>query len=112
MTKHAWVKELPIIITVSDAEGDIIEMNDSSIKYFENDGGDLLIGSDLLACHPEPYLTKLKTMIETQTANIYSFEEDGKKKLVYQMPWHQDGKYAGFIEMIMEIPDEIPHHAD
>ena len=98
MTKHAWVKELPIIITVSDAEGDIIEMNDSSIKYFEDDGSDLLIGSDLLACHPEPYRTKLKTTIDTQTTNIYGFEEDGK--------------YAGFIEMIMEIPDEIPHHAD
>ena len=112
MTKHAWVKELPIVITVSDAEGVIIEMNDSSIEYFKDDGGDLLIGSDLFACHPEPSRTKLKTMMETQATNIYSIEEDGKRKLIYQMPWYQEGKYAGFIEMIMEIPDQIPHRTD
>lgn len=110
MTEHAWVKELPIIITVSDTEGNIIEMNDSSVQYFEDDGGDLLIGSDLLACHPEPHRTKLKTMMDRQTTNVYSFEEDGTKKLVYELPWYQDGEYAGFIEMIMTIPDEIPHH--
>ena len=112
MTKHPWVKELPIIITVSDAEGNIVEMNDNSIKYFEDDGGDSLISSDLLACHPEPSRTKLQTMIDTEATNIYSFEEDSKKMLAYQMPWYRDGKYAGFVEMIMNIPDEIPHHAD
>ena len=112
MKKHAWVKEFPIIITVSNARGDIIEMNNRSISYFEEDGGEELIGSDLLGCHPEPYYTQLKTMMETQTKNIYTFEEDGQRKLVYQTPWYQDGEYAGFIEMIMDVPDDIPHQGE
>ena len=111
MTEHAWVKELPIIITVSDAENTIIEMNDRSAGYFEGDGGDLLIGSDVMACHPELARSKLQSMIDTEKTNVYSFEESGKKMLVYQMPWYVKGDYAGYVEMIMEIPDEIPHHA-
>lgn len=79
MTEHAWVGELPIVISVSDAAGDILEMNDSSIRYLEDDGGDHLIGSDLLARHPEPYRTKLKTMIDRQAIYVYSFEENGRE---------------------------------
>jgi hypothetical protein len=29
--------------------------------------------------------------------------------LIYQTPTYRDGKYAGFIELSLEIPKEIPH---
>ena len=41
--------------------------------------------------------------------NIYTIEKRGKKKLIYQAPWYADGKYAGFVELALEIPETLPH---
>jgi hypothetical protein len=34
----------------------------------------------------------------------------GKKKLIYQSSWFQNGEFAGYIELSMEIPMEMPHY--
>jgi hypothetical protein len=31
------------------------------------------------------------------------------KKLIYQTPWYAGGEYAGFVEISLEIPFEMPH---
>ena len=31
------------------------------------------------------------------------------RKLIYQSPWYRDGAYAGFVELSLEIPAEMPH---
>mgnify|MGYP000371069624 CR=1 FL=1 len=36
-------------------------------------------------------------------------EKNGVKKLIYQTPWYQDGKYSGFVELALEIPFQMPH---
>jgi hypothetical protein len=54
MTNHAWVKEFPGSITVSDAEGIILEMNEKAIKTFESQGGAELIGTQLLEISVSP----------------------------------------------------------
>ena len=111
MANHAWVKEFPAVITISDADGTIIEMNDKSIEYFQGDGGERLIGTNVLECHPEPSRSKLEAMIKAEQDNIYTFEGDGVKMMAYQTPWYKYGKFAGFIEILLEVPDEIPHHS-
>jgi PAS domain-containing protein len=111
MSNHAWVKELPAIITVSDADGIIIAMNDKAIEYFEEDGGERLIGTNVLDCHPEPSRSKFEAMIKAEQDNIYTFEEDGVKMMAYQTPWYKGGKYAGFFEILIEVPEEITHHS-
>ena len=68
-----------------------------------------MIGTDLLACHPEPARTKLRQLMEARQANVYSIEKGGQKKLIYQAPWYRDGQYRGFVELILEIPAAIPH---
>ena len=60
MTDTDWVKELPAAVTVCDADGTILFMNDMSIKAFEEDGGAALVGTNLLDCHPEPSRSKLE----------------------------------------------------
>ncbi len=105
----SWTKSFPGAITVCDTEGVILEMNDRSQHMFREEGGASLIGSNVLDCHPEPARTKLKTMLRTQQANIYTVEKNGRKKLVYQTPWYQDGQYAGFVETVIDLPDEMPH---
>lgn len=109
MAKHAWVKSFPGSITVCDPEGIILELNDKALEVFEEDGGVALIGTNLLDCHPEPSRTQLEGMLATQTAYIYTTERNGLKKQIYQAPWYEGGKYAGFVEISLELPAEMPH---
>jgi hypothetical protein len=106
---NEWIKEFPPAITVCDLNGIILEMNDKSCAVFEKDGGAKLIGQNLLDCHPEPAKSKLKTMLESGKSNVYTIEKDGKKKLIFQSPWFDQGIYKGFVELSLEIPFEMPH---
>jgi len=109
MTRHAWVQEFAAAITVSDAQGKIIEMNAKAAQTFKKDGGTKLIGTSVLDCHPEPARSKLRSIMENRKPNIYTIEKAGVKKLIYQAPWYKGGKYAGVVELSAEIPFEIPH---
>jgi transcriptional regulator with PAS, ATPase and Fis domain len=105
----AWVQEFPGAVTVCDRDGVILAMNDKSARTFESDGGAALIGSNLLACHPELSRTKVKELLASGRPNIYTIEKKGIKKLIYQSPWYEKGVYSGFVELSLEIPFEIPH---
>lgn len=109
MSEHIWIKSFPGAITVCDEQGIILEMNQAACEVFRNDGGEKLIGANLFDCHPEKARHKLEALLEKQQTNVYSIEKNGKKKLIYQTPTYRDGKYAGFIELSLEIPKEIPH---
>ena len=109
MADHEWVQAFPGAVTVCDREGIILEMNDRSIASFADDGGDALIGTNALDCHPEPSRTKLAGLLASGRTNVYTIEKQGVKKLIYQAPWHRDGEYAGFVELSLEIPFEMPH---
>jgi hypothetical protein len=109
MMDYTWVKGFPGAITVCDTVGIVLEMNDESEIVFQEDGGRKLIGTNLLDCHPKAARAKLEKMMETQQANVYTIEKGGVKKLIYQTPWYRDGKYAGFIELALVIPFEMPH---
>jgi len=106
---NEWIKDFPGAITVCDPQGIILEMNERSADVFKEDGGMALIGSNLFDCHPEPSRSKLRGMMERQERNVYTIEKKGVKKLIYQTPWYQDGVYAGFVELSLEIPFEMPH---
>ena len=109
MTCHAWVQEFSGAITVTDREGMILEMNAKAVKTFEKDGGAKLIGTNALDCHPETAKAKLRAIMETRKPNVYTIEKAGIKKLIYQAPWYHGGKYAGVVEVSVEIPFEMPH---
>jgi len=109
MADHAWVKEFPAAVTVCDTEGRIIEMNRRSAEGFAADGGAGLVGTNVLDCHPEPSRSKLRKMMDERRANVYTIKKKGKKKLIYQSPWFKDGVYAGFVELSLEVPWDMPH---
>jgi PAS domain-containing protein len=109
VTDQMWVKEFPGAITVCDADGIILAMNDKAIQLFESSGGADLIGSSLLDCHPEPARAKLQHLLDTRQANAYTIEKNGVHKLIYQSPWYEKGGYRGLIELSLEIPVEMPH---
>ena len=102
-----WIKEFPGAVTVCDSNGIILEMNEKSCLTFAKDGGEKLIGQNLLDCHPEPAKSELEKLLETGTSNVYTIQKDGKKKLIYQSPWFINGKYAGLVELSLEIPEDM-----
>ena len=104
-----YFKEAPISITVCDKDGTILDMNDKSISTFTKDGKSMA-GQSLLDCHPEPARTKLVEMLKNHNLNAYTIEKNGVKKLIYQSPWFENGEFAGYIELSMEIPMEMPHY--
>jgi PAS domain S-box-containing protein len=110
MTEHLWVEGFPVAVTVCDTEGTILEMNQRADKSFRNQGGKNLIGSNVLDCHPKEAREKLKGLMERREANVYTVEKKGGgRRLIYQSPWYRDGEYAGFVEMILTIPEAMPH---
>ncbi len=109
MPDHAWVRELPAAVTVCDRDGVILEMNERAIATFAADGGAALIGTNVLACHPEPSRTQLASMLAGGRANAYTIEKKGVRKLIWQSPWYADGEYRGFVELSLEIPENLPH---
>jgi len=109
MSEHEWIKEFPAAVAVCDTKGIILEMNDAFAKSIEEDGGYGLIGSNLLNCHPAPARAKLERLMAAQESSVYTIEKNGARKLIYQSPWFKDGQYAGFVELTLAIPSEMPH---
>lgn len=109
MATHAWIREFPGAVTVCDAAGTILEMNEKAIASFAADGGAALLGSNVLDCHPEPSRTQLAGMLAAPARNAYTIEKHGVHKLIYQSPWYADGEYRGFVELSLEIPKTLPH---
>lgn len=109
MTTHAWSKEFPAAITISDSNGIILDMNEQAAESFALEGGKKLIGTNVLDCHPEPARSKLEDMMRERRKNAYTIEKHGIKKMVYQAPWYENSEYRGFVEISFEIPFEMPH---
>jgi len=109
MEQHDWIKQFPAAVTVCDCKGVILDMNDRAAQTFEKEGGRVLIGKNLLDCHPEPARSKVQSLLETCQKNVYTIEKNGLKKLIYQCPWFENGQYAGFVELSLEIPIEMEH---
>jgi transcriptional regulator with PAS, ATPase and Fis domain len=109
MAEHPWFKDFPGSIIVCDAQGIILEMNAKANRNYEKDGGERLIGTNLLDCHPEPARSKVEDLLESQASNIYTIEKNGIHKLIYQTAWMEDGQYRGLVELSLEIPAEMPH---
>jgi transcriptional regulator with PAS, ATPase and Fis domain len=106
---RAWVEELPVAVTVCDARGIVLEMNDLSAKNFSKYGGRALVGKDLAGCHPGESRLKLARLLKSRRVNIYTLEKRGARKIVIQAPWYRRGKYGGYVELSVALPAEVPH---
>jgi len=104
-----WAEELPIAITVTDAKGKIIEMNRQSAEVFAKYGGTKLIGQALNDCHNAASQNIIATLADERKTNVYTIEKNGRKKMIFQGPWFEDGHYAGLVEISFVLPDEVPH---
>lgn len=109
MKDQAWVEEFAGAVTVCDTHGLILAMNAKARETFADYGGGALVGTNVLDCHPEPARTKLAAMMDERRTNVYTIQKKGKRKLIYQAPWFEGGVYAGFVELSLEMPSDLPH---
>ncbi len=104
-----WLEELPAAVTVTDANGTIVAMNARSRRTFEKEGGGALVGKSVFDCHPEPARTKARELFARGLPSHYTIRTGGQRKIIHQLPWYRDGTFAGFVEISVPIPDELPH---
>ncbi len=104
----AWADDINCAITVCDAEGVILYMNDRAREVFASHGD--LIGSNLFECHSAESAAKIRHMLATGESNAYTISKKGQRKMIYQTPWRRGGAIAGMVEISMAIPEEMPHH--
>jgi transcriptional regulator with PAS, ATPase and Fis domain len=102
-----FLAELPFAVTVCDTDGIIVYMNQKSQATFS--GADELIGKSLYDCHNENSCRIIREILATGIPNSYTIEKKGKKKLIHQSPWYEDGKLSGLVEISIEIPFEMAH---
>jgi len=101
----AWVKSFPGLVTVCDPAGVILAMNDAAICAY----GEGLVGKNALDCHPGESREKFADLLQSRRVNVYTTENNGVHKLIYQCPWQRNGEYAGLMEIVSEIPADMPH---
>ncbi len=107
--KRDYFEGADVAVTVCAKDGTILDMNEKSRRTFLKPGREEIIGQNVLDCHPEPARTLLADMLANPRTNVYTVEKEGVKKLIFQCPWYDDGEYAGFMELSMVLPEEIPH---
>jgi transcriptional regulator with PAS, ATPase and Fis domain len=108
MIADDWVKEFQCAINVCDKEGNLLALNDKAVLLFEKDGGEKLIGTNIIDCHPEPERSMFKNMLNEGKVNCYILEKKDVSKFIYQAPWYKDSTYMGYVEFIIDIPSEVP----
>lgn len=104
-----WANEMNCGVTVSNAEGTIIYMNEKAKNIFAKYGD--LIGKNLMDYHKtERAVNTIRELLRTGGTNAYTIEKNGVRKMIYQTAWKKDGVISGLVEISMEIPQEMPHY--
>lgn len=103
-----WAEQANCAITVCDADGVILYMNERARTTFASHGD--LIGRNLFDCHSQASIDKIRHMLATGESNAYTIQKAGQRKMIYQTPWRRDGVIAGMVEISMVIPEEMPHY--
>jgi transcriptional regulator with PAS, ATPase and Fis domain len=104
-----WAEGLLAAITIADVNGTIVAMNARARETFANDGGGALVGRSVFDCHPDRARAKLRALYESRRPNHYTIRKKGQKKIIHQIPWFENGAFAGLVEISIPIPDELAH---
>ena len=100
-----WADEILCAVTVSDLEGNIVYMNKRS-----HENGETMEGRNMMPCHSERSQAIIRDMIEGDHTHCYTITKHGRRKLIFQTPWHVDGVVKGLVELSMVLPDDMPHY--
>ena len=100
-----FFKEVNLAVTITDKEGNVVYQNDSSVGV----NGDVR-GKNMMGCHNERSQQIIRHLLDDAATNVYTISKKGKKKLIYQTPWYEEGIVKGLVELSIIIPEEMPHY--
>ena len=100
-----FFKEINVAVTISDNDGNVVYQNDSSVGV----NGDVR-GKNMMGCHNERSQQIIKHLLNDAATNVYTISKKGKKKLIYQTPWYENGEVKGLVEFSIIIPETMPHY--
>ena len=103
-----WAKEMNCAVTVTDADLNIIYMNDRARDTYRKHGN--LIGANLMPCHNPRSQEIINRLMATGGSNAYTIEKQGVHMMIYQTAWRSNGKVAGLVEISMVIELPLPHY--
>jgi len=106
-----WFEEIPCSVIVCDRKYKILYMNEKAAEDHADDGGRGLVGKDLMKCHPPDAQAKLREVLVSGRPNVYTTREKMRKKLIYQCQWKKEGEVSGVVQLVVELPRDMPHHA-
>ncbi len=105
-----WAETLQCAVTVCDADGVVIYMNERSRSTFSADGSSM-VGKSMIPCHNERSQAIIRKMLTEGVTNCYTINKKGVRKLIYQSPWKKDdGTVGGLVEISIVLPDEMPNY--
>lgn len=102
----AWITTLDCNVTVCNTACELIYMNEKAEKMYGSD----ILGKSLRDCHTDASWAKMEHIIATGESNSYTIEKRGVKKMIHQLPYYQNGKVAGIVELSVVIPFDAPHY--
>ena len=104
-----WFDGLPVAVTVTDQDGTILDMNACAREAFASYGGGKLVGKSVFECHPGPARSKTLELYRQQQPNHYTVRKHATHKIIHQIPWFRGGAFAGYVELSLLIPENLPH---
>jgi PAS domain-containing protein len=104
-----WFEQLPCAVTVCGKDYTILYMNEKAAEMNSKDGGKALVGKNLMDCHPPEARKKTRKIMASDRPNVYTIEKKGVKKLIFQGQWKKGGRTAGLVELVIELPENMPH---
>ncbi len=104
-----WTSSVDIAITVCDEHGTITALNPCAIARLARDGGAALLGRNVFDCHPGESRTKIEALYASQRSNHYTISKGGERRIIHQLPQFRAGRFAGYVELSIAIPWELPH---
>ena len=104
-----WIQQLGAAVTVTDAAGTILALNERAQQTFAGDGGGALVSHSVFDCHPPRARALLDQLYAGQRPNHYTIRKAGQRKIIHQLPWYKGGVFAGLVEISVPIPDQLPH---
>jgi len=119
MKTFDWAEDIEGAVTVCDTEGTIVYMNKRSRETFlgapsgeaeRSKEGASMVGQNLMPCHNERSQAIIRDMLENNRPHCYTITKKGKRKLIFQTPWREDGKVQGLVEFSFVLPDDMPHY--
>jgi PAS domain-containing protein len=96
-------------VTVCDNDYKILYMNDKAAEGASKEGGNALIGQNLMDCHPPEAQRRLREVMTSTLPHVYTVEKNRVKKMVYQCRWKGEGRVGGLVELYFEIPHKVPN---